>query len=1608
MSKLRNSSDSSNAWYIKWLITWLMLLLAWAVTDANAWSNYNTESGFKRTSITKKTSKSEIDKIMKEISSSWINIDDISNTSILDALSQVWIENKKWETQAAIYYYFGWDKKYWIYKKSADQNIFTVKSFKKLLKDNLEQANLERDLLSSKSQDDVAKWVQTKAASILVNSVITATPDLQAKQDISSPVITPKVEETKISVNSTLMNTTPAWKKYSELTEMERLKEQQRLADEQIKKQKASSSSFSLSQSWASVVIWASDIKAKINVWTFSAEDKIAGTSPSEELLKRDNKTWNIKWISTATAQLESTNNWRVELGVLWDINEAKNDFRLTASYRMLYASQQLWTYIWIERWSELEKYVLAQWFKIPGWKILVTWALLKSLVNVNFSEINMSKDVRMTQYAWWIDVSKWFDKDKILNEIKWSVVYYNVEWKKLWVLNNIIIDDAIQYDWTEAYGWVRWWDKLIAEFTAVWKLSEKLRLDTNFWYERTQIEWMYDTSKEIINSPVAWAKLTIDMGTHDRIYWGYDYTKSAKTASAWYRHDFGNNISAFVNWTYVDNSWTWAKDDKRVLAWVEGRFEDLSDLFGSKKKSRLTPLFSNQAENDKLTLDDITPNSRVTTNEIQIKVPVIYKDHIVNIDKTSLSAWDTLDKNLDGTLKALVLDNWWFAISSINAMSDNEYAPYIQIIWWKLAIVDFKWLNNFMKLKWYTIWQTKTINLSVNDASWISVYSITITKWSVEIKNTVKRQFNVPPALAAQFVSWQITFEQLVAALSNTAPVPTYTSFTMNEDAVKNWTLTATDANNDVLTYGTSVNPTHWTVVVQSNGNFIYTPNADYFWTDTFTYSVSDGKATVTQVVTVTINNMNDAPVFWTLNNLNIANWIAMTPIILPVVTDADGDTIIYSLTWLPSWLSFDASTRTISWTPTSLWTTAVSYRANDGTVTTIWNFNIIVWNTAPVSTAISDMQANESTAFSYNTSVHFSDPNGDVLSCSWTWFPAWISVNPSTCVISGNLPAVSSDTPYSITITATDPSNATTSRTFTLTVKDVAVLPTSSFASSTVTKLTTDWTFTNTFTTNSSWAVTYSSSNTAVATVNSSTWLVTIVWAWTATITANQAAASWFTADSDSYSLTVNLPDAPSSAPTLTWDTSYDTWYSNTDKIINWNTFKFTWNAVAWATWYDYFDWSIWIDVGNTLSMTSNNWSEGTYAIKVRAKNAWWTWPESNIGTVVIDRTNPTVVWETTSTAYNTALTWINVLSNDSDAHTPLSIWTISSQTWWTFVVNSWKIDFTPTTWFSWSASCVYQVIDAAGNISTATLTVNVSANVAPTASNFTLWTNVWNAAKTFDWKVLSSAADANGDSLTASVQTNWTKWTFVVSWTNVTYTPNAWQTWSDTCTLRISDGNWWTVNITITVNWIDTLAPTSLSWSSSAPDTQWQTYTWLQATVNENLNASMVWQSWSTSKWWSYTITWISWTTITFNYTAPNWLSWTPAQRTDVITMTLVDTVWNSTTNTLSTSPLATLNTAPTWPALSDITTSDNAWGGPITTIVTSTWVTDANWDTLTYSATWLPSWLSINSSTWDITWTYDSLWTTIHNITVTVSDGNWWTLVRSFVLTITDAG
>ena len=69
-------------------------------------------------------------------------------------------------------------------------------------------------------------------------------------------------------------------------------------------------------------------------------------------------------------------------------------------------------------------------------------------------------------------------------------------------------------------------------------------------------------------------------------------------------------------------------------------------------------------------------------------------------------------------------------------------------------------------------------------------------------------------------------------------------------------------DLDGDPLTV-TNVSAVNGTVTINPDGTITYTPNLDFFGTDTITYTISDGNGgTSTATVAVTVRNVNEVPV--------------------------------------------------------------------------------------------------------------------------------------------------------------------------------------------------------------------------------------------------------------------------------------------------------------------------------------------------------------------------------------------------------------------------------------------------------------------------------------------------------------------------------------------------------------------------------------------------------------------------------------------------------------------------------------------------------------------------------------------------------------------------
>lgn len=163
-----------------------------------------------------------------------------------------------------------------------------------------------------------------------------------------------------------------------------------------------------------------------------------------------------------------------------------------------------------------------------------------------------------------------------------------------------------------------------------------------------------------------------------------------------------------------------------------------------------------------------------------------------------------------------------------------------------------------------------------------------------------------------------------------------------------------AADVDGDTLTISSVQGATNGSVVL-SGGNITFTPNANYFGAASFTYTVNDGKSgAVTKTANLTINPVNDAPVVGTVipTQSGVAGNSFSYVVPANAFTDVDSS-LSYTAkqssgSALPSWLVFNAVTRTFTGTPPSGAATSLTVivTASDGTLSASQNFILSIAN--------------------------------------------------------------------------------------------------------------------------------------------------------------------------------------------------------------------------------------------------------------------------------------------------------------------------------------------------------------------------------------------------------------------------------------------------------------------------------------------------------------------------------------------------------------------------------------------------------------------------------------------------------------------------------------
>jgi Ca2+-binding RTX toxin-like protein len=291
----------------------------------------------------------------------------------------------------------------------------------------------------------------------------------------------------------------------------------------------------------------------------------------------------------------------------------------------------------------------------------------------------------------------------------------------------------------------------------------------------------------------------------------------------------------------------------------------------------------------------------------------------------------------------------------------------------------------------------------------------------------------------------------------------------TIPEDAL--WTFgvpnsTFADADGDVLVYSArqsdgSVLPA-WLTFNAGSRTFTGTPPANFHGALALVVSATDpAGASASASFTLNVTAVNDAPVLaqaiGTQTVLEDAAWSFTVP--AGSFVDVDGDALTYTASQangsaLPSWISFNAATRTFTGTPPtnysgSLMLVVTATDPGGASASASFGLNVTAVNDAPVlALPIGTQAIAEDTAWSFTVPAGtFTDQEGDALTytarqANGSALPSWISFNAATRTFTGTPPANYNGS-LALVVTATDSGGAAASAPFTLNVTAVNDAP-------------------------------------------------------------------------------------------------------------------------------------------------------------------------------------------------------------------------------------------------------------------------------------------------------------------------------------------------------------------------------------------------------------------------------------------------------------------------------------------------------------------------------------------------------------------------------------
>ncbi len=233
-----------------------------------------------------------------------------------------------------------------------------------------------------------------------------------------------------------------------------------------------------------------------------------------------------------------------------------------------------------------------------------------------------------------------------------------------------------------------------------------------------------------------------------------------------------------------------------------------------------------------------------------------------------------------------------------------------------------------------------------------------------------------------------------------------------VDEGVLLQFVVSGSDPDGDVLSFSASNLPSGASFDASSRA-FSWTPGVDQAGSQQVSFSVSDGVLSDSETITITVGNVNRAPVLDPIGNKQVDEGVLLQFVVSG--SDPDGDALAFSafsapMFPLPSGASFDASSRTFSWTPglDQAGSYQITFFVSDATLSDLETITITVGNvnqppritTSPPTVIVEPDAVSFSAVYTYDADAV--DPDNDNITFLLSQAPEGASIDPSTGVVS------------------------------------------------------------------------------------------------------------------------------------------------------------------------------------------------------------------------------------------------------------------------------------------------------------------------------------------------------------------------------------------------------------------------------------------------------------------------------------------------------------------------------------------------------------------------------------------------------------------------------